>query len=115
MRGNASGLGRRFPCFFSALFLLAACESRPVKEMALADVALRAAQKVKAESLATDDYRKAENFHLRAKKDYSDGYFDSARKHAELARIAAEKAEYNALVKQQIIKGQGEGIPTESQ
>ncbi|MBY0369577.1 hypothetical protein K2X33_02755 [bacterium] len=97
-------LGRRFPFLFLALLAIG-CESRPFKELALADVALRSAQKVKAESLATDEFRKAENFYLRAKKDYTDGYFDSSRKHAEQARLLAEKAEYAALVKQRLIKG----------
>lgn len=89
-------------------FGLIGCESRPVKELALADVAIRSAQKVKAESLATDDFRRAENFYLRAKKDFSEGYFDSCRKYATEARISAEKAEYTSLLKQQKAKGHEE-------
>ncbi len=86
-------------------FVVLGCQSRPVKELALADVAIRAAQKAKAESLSTDEFRRAENFYLRAKKDYSDGYYDSSRKHASEARLAAERAEYSALLKQQKTKG----------
>lgn len=88
---------------------LVGCESRPVKELALADVAIRSAQKVKAESLATDEFRRAENFYLRAKKDFAEGYFDSARKFATDARISAEKAEFASLSKQQKAKGREEG------
>jgi hypothetical protein len=88
---------------------LVGCESRPTKELALADVAIRSAQKVKAESLATDDFRRAENFYLRAKKDFAEGYFDSSRKYATDARLAAERAEFSALSKQQKAKGREDG------
>lgn len=94
---------------FLFLLIVVGCESRPVKELALADVAIRSAQKVKAESLATDEFRRAENFYLRAKKDYSDGYFDSSRKYAGEARLAAERAEFTALSKQLKSKGREEG------
>lgn len=82
-----------------------ACHPRPMDDMVLADVALKAAQKVKAEILAPDSYRKAENFYLRAKKDFNEGYFDSAKKFANEARMMAEQAEYQALVKQTELKG----------
>jgi hypothetical protein len=68
--------------------------------MTLADTAIKAAQKAKADALAPDDYRRAENFYLRAKRDYAEGYFQSARKFARDARIAAERAEFTALKKQ---------------
>lgn len=84
--------------------LLASCQSRPVRELALADVALKSAQKVKADALAPDAFRQAENYYLRAKKDYVDGYYDSSRKYAEQARTQAEKAEYLSLVKQAKLK-----------
>lgn len=92
------------PGLVFAAFLLSGCESRPIKELALADVAIRSAQKVKAESLATDEFRRAENYYLRAKKDYADGYYDSSRKYAVDARLSAERAEYTALAKQQKVK-----------
>jgi hypothetical protein len=84
---------------------LGACHPRPVEELALADTALRAAQKSKADSLAPDAFRKAENYLLRAKKDYSEGYFDSCRSHADEARRLAEQAEYQAHRKQNQIGG----------
>jgi len=92
--------------FFLLLFLgVTACHPRPLDDMILADVALKAAQKVKAEVLAPDTYRKAENFYLRAKKDYNEGYFDSAKKFANQARQTAEQAEYQSVVKQTELKG----------
>ncbi len=82
-----------------------ACHPRPIEDLVLADVALKSAQKVKAEVLAPDTYRKAENFYLRAKKDFSEGYFDSAKKFAHQARQTAEQAEYQSVVKQTELKG----------
>lgn len=84
--------------------LLGACASRPIEELILADVAVKAAQKVKADALAPDAFRKAENHYLRAKKDYTDGYFDSSRKFANEARLLAEQAEYKALYKQNQVR-----------
>jgi hypothetical protein len=87
------------------LVSFSACQTaRPVKELALADVALKSAQKVKADALAPDAYRQAENYYLRAKKDFADGYFDSSRKFSEQARLQAEKAEYLSLLKQSKLK-----------
>lgn len=74
-------------------------------ELVLADVALKSAQKAKADSLATDLFRKAENHFLRAKKDYAEGYFDSCRKHADESRKLSERAEFRALSKQAKLKG----------
>lgn len=82
-----------------------ACHPRPMEDMILADVALKAAQKVKAEVLAPDMFRKAENFLLRAKKDFNEGYYDSAKKFANQARQTAEQAEYQSLLKQTELKG----------
>lgn len=84
---------------------LVACHPRPTEDLALADVALKAAQKVKADSLAPDYFRKAENFYLRAKKDFIDGYYDSCKKFANQARKMAEQAEFKALEKQTQVKG----------
>lgn len=68
--------------------------------MALADVALKSAQKAKADVLSPDVYRRAENYYLRAKKDFTEGYFDSCRKFANEARLLAEQAEYQSLLRQ---------------
>jgi hypothetical protein len=82
------------------IFIAAGCASRPTEDLVLADVALKSAQKVKADALAPDLFRRAENNFLRAKKDFTDGYFDSCRKHSNDARMLAEQAEYYALLKQ---------------
>lgn len=95
-------------------FLGTGCHPRPVEDLALADVAVKAAQKVKADALAPDAFRKAENFYLRAKQDYKEGYFDSAKKFANQARIAAEQAEYKSLLKQSQVKGRAEDEPPPS-
>jgi hypothetical protein len=86
--------------FLLVLVPLISCHPRPTEDLVLADVALKAAQKVKADSLAPDLYRKAENNYLRAKKDYADGYYDSCRKYSNEARMLAEQAEYKSLQKQ---------------
>lgn len=83
------------------------CAHRPVEELILADVAVRAAQKVKADALSPDTFRKAENNLLRAKKDFVEGYYDSCRKYSNEARLLAEQAEYKALVKQNQIRNKG--------
>ena len=82
------------------LGILLSCASRPIEEITLADVAVKAAQKAKADSFAPDAYRKAENFFLRAKRDYQDGYYESARKYSTEARQLAEQAEYQSIAKQ---------------
>src|SRR5262249_3538357 len=89
---------------FVGLLFFSACSSRPVEDLALADVALKAAQRNKADMMAPDAYRKAENYYLRAKKDYQEGYFDSAKKNANEARMAAEQSEYQALLKQSQVR-----------
>lgn len=89
------------------LVVLSACHPRPVEELVLADVSLKAAQKVKADVLAPDAYRQAENYYLRAKKDYNEGYFESAKKFAVEARQTAEQAEYRALLKQSQLRSGG--------
>jgi len=87
-------------CLSLIVMWTGACAHRPIDEMALADTALKAAQKVKADALAPDFYRRAENYYLRAKRDYTDGYYDSAKKMATESRLSAEQAEYRALAKQ---------------
>lgn len=87
---------------------MVACHPRPIDDLSTADVALKAAGRARADSLSPDDYRKAENFFLRAKKDYSDGYFESCRKNSAEARKMAEQAELQALKKQNQVRGAGD-------
>lgn len=106
MKRSTIALRVAAPIFGTAIFILGlmGCSSKPIDEMILADAAVRSAQKAKADAVAVDAYRKAENFYLRAKRDYADGYYDAARKHANEARILAEKAEFKALQKQTAAK-----------
>ncbi len=96
-----------FPAKFWLAFslLLVACHPRPVEDLALADVAMKAAVRAKADSLAPDAFRRAENYFLRAKKDFEEGYFESCRKNSDEARRDAEQAEFLALKKQTQIRG----------
>jgi len=93
--------------FFVLSLVAVGCAHRPVEELILADVAVRSAQKVKADALSPDLFRKAENYFLRAKKDFSEGYYESCRKYADDARLLAEQAEYKALVKQNQLRNKG--------
>lgn len=86
--------------------LFAGCQHKPIEQLVFADAAIKAAQKAKADSLAPDLFRKAENYFLRAKTDYEEGYFDSCYKFANEARLAAEQAEYQSLLKQSKAKDQ---------
>lgn len=103
---------RKLLSFTFLLFSIGACTQRPVVDLTLADVALKAAQKVRADSLAPDQYRQAENFFLRAKKDFAEGYYDSCKKYATQARLLAEQAEYRSLLKQNQVKTRT-GVPEE--
>lgn len=94
--------------------MILGCHPRPVEELIFADVALKAAQKAKAESLAQETYRQAENFYLRAKKDYAESYFESSKKNAIQARTLAEQAEYKSLLKQNQLKGKTGEDPSSS-
>ncbi len=85
--------------FLFLLLTIVGCAHRPIDEMILADVAVKAAQKSKADTLAPDLFRRAENYYLRAKKDYKEGYFDQCKENANSARILAEQAEFKALQK----------------
>ncbi len=90
--------------WFALTLLTLGCQHRPIQELVLADVAVKAAAKVKADALAPDMYRKAENTYLRAKRDFEEGYYDSCRKYATEARLLAEKAEYQSIFKQSKIR-----------
>jgi len=100
--------GLKLAGFFLLIGFVGACHPRPTHELVLADVAMKAAQKAKADSLVPDSFRKAENFFLRAKKDYSEGYFDAAARHANDARLLAEQAEFQAFKKQSQIRGRAD-------
>ena len=71
--------------------------TRPKLEMTLAATAFLAARKANAHTLASDQYRRAEFYYLKAKAFYRKKFFSKAKQFAVLSREFAEKAEYNAL------------------
>jgi hypothetical protein len=94
-------ISKRYGFTFGLISLaVLSCSQRPIEQLSLADVAIKAAQKARADSFASETYRRAENYYLRAKKDYNEGYFDSAKKNADEARRLAEQSEYQAIYKQ---------------
>ena len=102
----------RVYCALGLLLLSAGCGShRPIEELTMADLAVKSAQKSKADVLASDLFRKAENLFLRAKRDYSEGYFESSRKFSTEARLSAEQAEFQALLKQTKVHSADTGSP----
>lgn len=60
-------------------------------------VAIQAAKEVKADSLAPELYRQANEWFFLASQDYRLKNFHEARKHVEKARIFAERAEFEAI------------------
>ncbi len=106
----------------STLFFLAALSlttlvgctlfaTRPVQEMSDTAAAIKAAKEVQADVLAPELYRKATESFYMAKKTYKYKEFSSAKKHAELARKSAERAEYEALKKGGVRAASGETDP----
>jgi|GEM_PF-1502738 len=71
--------------------------TRPVQEMSNAETAIRAAKDLNADSLAPELYRKANDYHFKAKREYRLKNFDLARKYAVRAMRYAEEAEFLAL------------------
>lgn len=84
------------------ILFLSGCVTIPMKEMSASDMAIRGAKKARAETLVPSLFRKAENYYLMSKRDFEKGYYDAAKKHADEARISAEKAEYAALKKSRL-------------
>ena len=69
---------------------------RPVQEMSNAEVAIKAAKDLNADSLAPELYRKSMDAYYKAKREYKIKNFEDARKFAITATKLAEKAEYKA-------------------
>ncbi|MFZ4714125.1 MAG: DUF4398 domain-containing protein [Bacteriovoracaceae bacterium] len=84
------------------LLILGACgltTARPKLEMSLAASAYLAAKEAKADTLAPNIFRKAEEYYLRAKSSYRRKYFNKAKQYAVLSKKFAEQAEYEAVRK----------------
>lgn len=87
---------------FISLFIFTACgltTTRPKVDMSYAQAAFLAAKEAKAEVYASNLYRKAEIYYLKAKSAYRRKYFNKAKNYATLCKKFAEQAEYEAVKK----------------
>ncbi len=73
--------------------------TRPVQEMANTGAALRAAREVQAETYASEYFRPANEWFFRAKQEYKLKEFFRAKQYLEHARVLAEKAELQAMLR----------------
>ena len=93
----------------SLLSLLVACgltTTRPKVEMSLAQAAFMAAKESGADIHASNLYRQAEDYYLKAKSAYRRKYFNKAQEYALLSKKFSEQAEYAAVRKKAL-----EGTP----
>lgn len=94
-------------CF---LLILGACgltTTRPKIEMSLAQSAFIAAKEAGADVHASNLFRNAEDYYLKAKSAYRRKYFNKAKEYALLSRQYSEKAEY-AAVRKKALEGTAE-------
>src|SRR5271170_1694147 len=71
--------------------------TRPVQEMSDTTAALRAAKEVQADTLAPELYRQANEWFLKARREYKFKNFLFAQEYAGKARKFAEQAEFEAI------------------
>ncbi len=91
----------------SLLFLLVACglaTTRPKVEMSLSQAAFMAAKEAGADIHASNLYRQAEDYYLKAKSAYRRKYFNKAKEYALLSKKFSEQAEY-ASVRKKALEG----------
>ena len=67
--------------------------------MNLAQAAFMAAKEAGSDVHASNLYRQAEDFYLKAKSAYRRKYFNKAKEYAMLSKKYAEKAEYQSIRK----------------
>lgn len=70
--------------------------TRPIQEMSNAEVAIRAARDLNADSLVPDIFRAANDAFYKAKRDFRLKDFENSKKHALRATRLAEQAEFEA-------------------
>lgn len=88
--------------FVFSLFVLGSCgltTTRPKIEMSLAQEAFMAARESGADVHASNLYRSAEDYYLKAKSAYRRKYFNKAKEYAILSKKFSERAEYSATRK----------------
>lgn len=81
--------------------------TRPKVEMSLAQAAFMAAKEAGADVHASNLYRNAEDYYLKAKSAYRRKYFNKAKEYALLSKKYAEQAEYSA-VRKKALEGNAE-------
>lgn len=92
------------------LFTLGSCgltTTRPKVEMSLAQAAFLAAKEAGADVRASNLYRQAEDYYLKAKSAYRRKYFNKAKEYALLSKKFSEQAEY-AAVRKKALEGNAE-------
>ena len=92
------------------LFILGACgltTTRPKIEMSLAQAAFMAAKESGADVHASNLFRNAEDYYLKAKSAYRRKYFAKAKEYALLSKKYSEQAEYSA-VRKKALEGNAE-------
>ena len=84
------------------LLILVSCglaTTRPKIEMSLAQAAFLAAKEAGADIHASNTFRKAEDYYLKAKSAYRRKYFNKAKEYALFSKKFSEQAEYQAIRK----------------
>ncbi len=81
--------------------------TRPKVEMSLAQAAFLAAKEAGADVQASNLYRQAEDYYLKAKSAYRRKYFNKAQEYAILSKKFSEQAEY-AAVRKKALEGNAE-------
>ncbi len=81
--------------------------TRPKVEMSLAQAAFLAAKEAGADIHASNLYRQAEDYYLKAKSAYRRKYFNKAQEYALLSKKFSEQAEY-AAVRKKALEGNAE-------
>jgi len=93
---------KKYLILLLSLGLFTACglaTTRPKLDMSYAQAAFLAAKEAKAEVYASNLFRKAEIYYLKAKSAYRRKYFNKAKNYATLCKKFAEQAEYEAVKK----------------
>jgi len=83
--------------FFSLVSGCSIVATRPIQEMSDTVAAMKAAREVQADTKATEYYRLSEELYFKARQEYRLKNFARAKKLADQARDAAEKAEFLSI------------------
>jgi hypothetical protein len=93
--------------FLLALTACGLATTRPKVEMTLAQAAFMAAKEAGADVHASNLFRQAEDYYIKAKSAYRRKYFNKAQEYAVLSKKLSEQAEY-AAVRKKALEGNAE-------